>query len=206
VISHVEAGEVTCILFSPFEIQQLLPDIRKFRRVTLHVYSPRVVASARSLDDLSFCAVPEVRQSWSPPLVVTHLNLFAGQLYFRDYLEYLSVCRFLGLCHSPPDNGVDVNCEGFVASSSRARYDPVMENICSFSTSPVGLLKILMDLRRQGQGFSKSHYGKITSGEQLTKGDFEELPSAGFGERGQSTATTYSVSEELLRGSRGLKF
>jgi hypothetical protein len=197
VISHVEAGKVTCILLSPFEVQRLLPDIRQLRKVRLHVYSPRVVASVRSLDDLSFCAVPEVPQTWSPPSVVRQLNLFASQLYLRDYAEYVSLCRFLGLCYRPPDDDVNVTCEGFVAPSSRAKYDPAMEEICPFSSSPVGLLKILMDLRRQGQGVSRSHCGKIMSGELLTKQDFEEAASPVCGTRDQYSATADRSAEEL---------
>lgn len=177
VICHVEAGIATCILLSPFEVQELLPDIRECRKVTLHVYSPRVVASVRPLDDLSFCAVPELPPTQLPPLVITHLNLFAGQLYLRDYEEYISLCRFLGLCYRPPDNDVQVSCDGFITPRSRATYDPVMEESCPFSTSPIGLLKVLVDLRRQGQGFSRSHVGKIISGQILTKRDFEDSPS-----------------------------
>jgi hypothetical protein len=205
VLSCVDAGKVTCILLSPFEVQQLLPDIRKFRQVTLHVYSPRIMASVRSLDDLSFCAVPEVPQTWLPPPVVTHLNLFAGQLYVNDYEEYVAVCRFLGLCHYPPEDEIDVNCEGFVAPSSRANYEGAMEQICPFSTSPIGLLRLLMNLRRQGQGFSRSHFGKILSGELLRKEDFEESSALADKERNRRPATGRGESEELLQSFNGLK-
>ena len=204
-ISRVEAGKTTCILLSPFEVHALLPDIRTFKQVTLHVYSPRVVASVRAIDDLSFCAVPEVPKAWSPPSVVTHLNLFASQLYLRDYDEYLVLCRFLGLCYQPPDDNVDVTCEGFVAPSSRASFDPTMDEICPFSTSPVGLLRLLMGLRRQGQGFSKSHCGRIVSGEMLTRADFEETRSLAFAGRDQHLATGHAVPEELLQGFQGLR-
>ena len=131
---------------SPFEVEKLLPDIRKFRQVTLHVYSPRVVASVRSLDGLSCCAVPEVLQTWSPPLVVTYLNLFASQLYLRGNTEYVSTCRLLGLCYYPPDDDVEVGCEGLVAPSSKAKYGAIMGEICPFSISPVDLLRIPVNL------------------------------------------------------------
>lgn len=62
--------EPTYLILSPFEVQELLPQMRGQTRVRLHVYSPRMSLSNRSLEDLSFCAVPPVPEFWPVPTVV----------------------------------------------------------------------------------------------------------------------------------------
>jgi hypothetical protein len=72
------------MILSPFEVQELLPHMRGQDRVRLHVYSPRLSLSNRSLEDPAFYAVPPVPARWSVPAKSTELNLFAGQLYLRN--------------------------------------------------------------------------------------------------------------------------
>ena len=107
--------------------------------------------SARTLEDLSFGAVPVFPATWSIPSVVTQLNLFAGQLYLRSYEEYEIVCRFLGLCCRAPGPGVKAACDSFIEPDSRVRSDSALIRGCSFTTSPVAFLRTLMALRRKGQ-------------------------------------------------------
>ncbi|KAF4622771.1 hypothetical protein G7Y89_g14255 [Cudoniella acicularis] len=47
-----KGGAVFAIL-SPFKVQELLSSIRGRKKVTLHVYSPHLIKSARALGDLS---------------------------------------------------------------------------------------------------------------------------------------------------------
>jgi len=129
--------------------------------------------SARTLDDLSFCAIPVVpKYSLNPPFAML-LNLFAGQLYLRSYEEYLSVCRFLGLGFRPSYEQIQVACDGFISPTSRSEFDAVMERDCPFTISPVEFVRILIALRRKGQSFQKSHLGRILHGELLAREDFQ---------------------------------
>ena len=173
VASGKNRNTVDCVVLSPYEAHELLPSIRQHNTVTLHVYSPRVSMSVRTLEDLSFCAIPVVPTCWPHSLSVMQLNLFAGQLYLRSYGEYVSVCRFLGLCFRPPYEQIQVTCDGFISPISRPGFDAVMERECPFTISPVGFLRILMALRRKGQSFQKSHLGRILYGELLAREEFQ---------------------------------
>lgn len=65
------------VVISPWEANQLLPDIRRGRYITLH----RVRISQRPLDRLMFCSI---RSPSGLPVVhhnIDFLNDFAGQLY-----------------------------------------------------------------------------------------------------------------------------
>lgn len=173
VASAKNGNTVDCVVLSPYEAHTLLPFIRQRKISTLHVYSPRVSMSVRTLEDLSFCAIPAVPKCRPHPPFVMQLNLFAGQLYLRSYEEYLSVCRFLGLCFRPPCEQIQVGCDGFVSPTGRPEFDAIMETECPFTTSPVGFLRMLMALRRKRQNFQRSHFGRILHGELLVKEQFQ---------------------------------
>ena len=174
IVSGKNHNTVDYVVLSPFEAHALLPSIRKHKIVTLHVYSPRINMSMRTLEDLSFCAIPAVPRCWANPPFAMLLNLFAGQLYLRTYEEYLSVCRFLGLGFRPPYEQSQVACDGFISPTDRLGFDALMESVCPFTISPVEFLRILMALRRKGQSFHKSHLGRILHGELLAREEFEQ--------------------------------
>ncbi|CZR56441.1 uncharacterized protein PAC_06329 [Phialocephala subalpina] len=163
------------LIMSPFEVQELLPQMRGQDRVRLHVYSPRLSLSNRSLEDLSFCAVPPVRDGWSVPTISTTLNLFAGQLYLRDAVEYRTLCRFLGVRFQDPYLGVDVSTDGFISPETRHSQDDATAAICKFTRSPIDFLRLVTTFRRLGQSFASSHMGKVLSGELVRAMDFEVI-------------------------------
>lgn len=166
-------GVPYCVILSPFEANELLPDVRKHKAVTLHVYSPRIGVTMTSLEDLTQFASPAVPKSWAPPAITMQLNLFAGQLYLRNYDEYLALCKFLGLCSHAPDNDqVKVFGDGFVDPRDRMVFDNGMASACAFLKSPVEFLRALMTLRRKGQSFQRSHLGAILNGELIPKEKF----------------------------------
>ena len=163
---------VECVVLSPYEAQELLPSIRKSKVVALHTYSPRPSVSVRTLEDLSFCAVPAVPESLPDPDIIRHLNLFAGQLYIQDFGEYMMLCEFLGLCSQPPDDSVQVACDGFINPTSRANLERTIVRVCPFTASPVAFLRMIIALRRKGQSFASSHFGKILNGELIGRNEF----------------------------------
>ena len=173
IVSCKKGDRVECVVLSPYETQELLPSIRQYKHVILHVYSPRLSVSVETLEDLSFCAVPAVPESWSTPAITKQLNLFAGQLYIRTYEEYESLCSFLGLCSQPPDDHTEVACDGFISPSHRSQSGVIMAPACPFMISPVAFLRAFVALRRKGQSFAASHFGKILNGELISREHFQ---------------------------------
>jgi hypothetical protein len=172
VVSLMNGDAIECVVLSPYEAQELLPSIRQHKHVILHMYSPRHSAPVRTLEDLSFCAIPAAPKVQLTPAVTRKLNLFAGQLYIRTYEEYVSLCSFLGLCSQPPDDHMEVACDGFISPQNRAKSDSLMVRASPFMVSPVSFLRMLMALRRKGQSFSASHLGKILNGELISREHF----------------------------------
>lgn len=142
--------------------------------------------SLRSFEDLTFCAVPNIRESWSAPLpTIMQLNLFAGQLYLRTYEEYVWLCNFLGLSYQRQDDGVEVECDGFITPQSKKTAEHPMNTFgggfvrkicaanllcldrfktksdnpvhdCTFVCSPVDFIRAVVRIRRKGQSFEVS--------------------------------------------------
>ncbi|EFR01627.1 hypothetical protein MGYG_04630 [Nannizzia gypsea CBS 118893] len=162
-----------CVILSPFEANELLPDIRKFKAVSLHVYSPRTSASMRSMEDLTAFAIPAVLTPRMKPAVTMQLNLFAGQLYLRCHEEYVLLCQFLGLASCAPNSKwVKIYGDGFIDPASRVIFDEIMAKQCRFLKSPIAFLKTLLNLRRKGQSLRRCHLGSILNGEPIHKGEF----------------------------------
>lgn len=161
------------VIMSPYEVNELIPRIRRSGSVNLHIYSPKVTKGMRSfLEDWSSWAI-------SPPLhplpgpLLDELNIFAGQLYLKDYKAYEEMCGFLGLYlgELPTDKDVKIHSDGFVENSIRS--DLGMEIYSPFSKSPVTFLGKLMEFRRKGQDYLATHSGQILHGRLLTEQDFE---------------------------------
>ncbi|KAF5335871.1 hypothetical protein D9758_017237 [Tetrapyrgos nigripes] len=167
------------VIISPFEADQLRSEIAKNKvGLHLHVYAPKVTQNQESFDDLGFLTIPPISNApgsnWTPPdpLMITQLNLFAGQLYFHDWAAYKQLCDYLGL-YIPGDDSsrvVAYQSDGFVLPKDRRGE---MKRLCPFETSPLPKLKELFGLRRKGNGYSFTHIGKILSGRALDKRDFE---------------------------------
>lgn len=174
VVTGNDGNTNDCVVLSPYEANELLPSIRQHKKATLHLYAPRISISMRSLEDLSFCAVPAVPQNWPKPRFAILLNLFAGQLYLKGYEDYLSVCRLLGFAFYPPDEQIQVACDSFIIPASRPAFDALMEKVCPFTTSPVEFLRVLTAIRRKWQDYPRSHMGRILNGELLTRDQFQE--------------------------------
>jgi hypothetical protein len=167
ILSRTNArGEGAYLIISPAEANELLPSIMDYRQVTLHTYYPRIRLSMRSIEELSFCALPE----FSPlPLlsqanpVPTLINLFAGQLYFRDWNEYERVRMFLGLCYETSH----ARSDGFVMPGDRSMVAHSLKD-CRFAVSPIGFLRALTSIRRKGQSLERSHMGALLRGEGVS--------------------------------------
>ena len=148
-------GKDAFVLLSPFEADQLLPEIRTSKHVHLHLYIPRTTKAMKPADDPRFYSIPPVPSGWNPPWeLIDQLNIFAGQLYLRDYESYVRLCHFLRIASEDPEPG-----------SSDAKPKNRLEG------TQLPLVKQLLTARH-GTHFAGTHMGKILEGRQLTREDF----------------------------------
>jgi hypothetical protein len=96
--------------------------------------------------------------------LIVQLNIFAGQLYFRSYEEYVELCKFIGLAYTSTEPGYSVDTDGFVSP-------PVGE--WGLKKNPVRFLREIIKTRRNGEDMDNTHLGKVLKGILLTKDDFE---------------------------------
>ncbi|KAG8732082.1 hypothetical protein FRC10_001233 [Ceratobasidium sp. 414] len=166
----------TLVALSPYEVDQLLPDIRKSPLVRLHVFAPRVTRFMISFSDLRFYSMPD--SSISPPdmLVQLQLGLFAGQVYFDSYSQYRALCAFLGVFFAPDSDqaAIPVQSDGFVEESDRPRLATLLPEYrnCGFLNSPVSTLKELVGYRRKGMEYLLTHMGQLLNARPLRPDDF----------------------------------
>jgi hypothetical protein len=133
-----------------------------------------MLQSMSPCDDLKLYSIPAVPDTWTAPLfLVDHLNVFAGQLYLRDYTTYIQLCRFL--CLQARDLEVDgdftVQSDGFIKPEDRP---PRARTGGSFQASPIPSLKRLSGLRTKGMLYAPTHMGKILDARLLTEDDFRD--------------------------------
>ena len=161
------------LLISPFEANELLPSIRKSEYTSLHIYSARTSRTVRSFENLDFFTVPP-RVIMAPPHrhIIHELNLFAGQLFFRDQASFQETCNLLGLHLSeiPEELRGEIDVTGFIKNKwERQRRGAI------FKTNPVSLLRELVGWRRKGQGFILTHVGLMLHGNNPGDDEFDSV-------------------------------
>lgn len=158
------------VVISPFEANEMFEVIKASEVVMLHTYAPRQNGGVAALDHLQLYTIPsaESKRLISRNLII-ELNLFAGQLYLKDFNEYAEVCDYLGLAWNAEEQGTTVRADGFILPGRRSK------NRSEFTQSPVQFLKLLFSkIRRDCGGIEKTHMGKILDGMLLTHEDFED--------------------------------
>ena len=168
ILSSGSGKDSTIVVISPYEANELLPVVRKNKKVRLHVYAPRVAASMRSFSDMTLYSIPgSAAAMWTAPAhVQTLLNLFAGQLYFDSREEYERTCVFLGI-HMAHPGATQIEVDGFVLPAYRTG------EASPFTTSPIVTFKKLTGLRRKGMGYGGTDLGRVLNGRPLSN-DQEE--------------------------------
>lgn len=167
-----DGGQVEdMLILSPFEANELLPEIEGgSSKVALHMYAPRLNLGFTPLDHLRLFTMSSSQQAAPaiPRDLITQLNLFAGQLYFGSFDEYVTVCDFLGLASGPVEDGMVVDPDGFIRVPA-----PGHKLRTSFRTSPVRFLKTFVTgVRRGGEGVARTHLGRVLEGAVLTREEF----------------------------------
>jgi len=161
------------IILSQFEVNALLPSIRKSQYVRLHIYSARTSVSSQIFDDLGFHCIPPLPAAQIPQnpalSLIEELNMFSGQLYLSSYDAYLALANFLG---------IDVT-EGS-SYYWRSRFMQPVERKqrgltrSPFQVNPMRFFKELTALRRKGQEFDSTPLGRILNGQRLRPSDFTQ--------------------------------
>ncbi|KAI1385560.1 uncharacterized protein F4822DRAFT_432413 [Hypoxylon trugodes] len=159
------------MVISPFEAQKLLPTIMRSKIVALHLYAPRANLGYRRLDALDLYTVPErLNTRHIPPRLITELNLFAGQLYFDSFEQYVDACKFLGISWDVPGEGEEIAADGFILRDSQGRVG----GESGLRNSPVAFFKELhTKIRRNCESIDKTHMGKLLDDQLLKPSDFE---------------------------------
>lgn len=164
------------VVISPFEAQELYGLIKNSKYVTMHLYGPRFNLGKPALDTLDLYNISKVGGTGlNIPLALTiQLNLFAGQLYFGSFEEYVRACELLGIASEPLED-VKAGPDGFIWGDNQ---------ISTFRHSPVKFLKVLMSqIRRNGEGIDRTHMGQLCNGIPLQESHFSSSIPA---ETGQS--------------------
>jgi len=172
VVSATSAHNETLVILSPYEVNHLLPEIRSSDEVHLHLYTPRTTKSIKPCDGLDLYNIPTVPNGWTfSSSLMDQLNVFAGQLYLKDYETYIRLCRFLCVYARDlqDEEGIEVGCDGFISPNHRPRH---LQSVDTFQTTPLTSLRTLMGLRRNGMRFAPTHMGKLLDGRLLSEGDF----------------------------------
>ncbi|KAI1266298.1 hypothetical protein F5Y18DRAFT_435235 [Xylariaceae sp. FL1019] len=170
---HPRGGDEidTLMIISPFEAEKLITKMQTMRVadtcVTLHLYKARAQAAHSSLDRLNFFNTPASETPYKiPDSLVAQLNLFAGQLYFSNYQDYVVTGKFLGLATEMPKEGEVVAMDGYVICDSNGRS--------RFDKSPVQFMQILTSkIRQNGESITKTHVGGMLEGNLLQRSDIE---------------------------------
>ncbi|KAH9884051.1 hypothetical protein F4778DRAFT_800368 [Xylariomycetidae sp. FL2044] len=154
------------MVISPYEAEELLPNLQ-LGKASLHLYKPRCHTGHCSFDRLDFFTIPARPADLAIPRpLLIELNLFAGQLYFSEFEDYLETCRFLGLATDVPSIGEVVAADGYIFCNGNGKS--------KFEKSPVQFLQILTSkIRRNGQGISRTHVGKMLEGKLLQRSDVD---------------------------------
>jgi hypothetical protein len=179
------------VIISPYEAQELMPNIKQSTSVSLHLYAPRPNLAFPVLDELKLYTVPSLGSDWQLPRHLRlQLNLFAGQLYFSSFQDYQETCEIMSLAWKATGEGTKVEADGFIPHE---REDPSV----TFTKSPVAFLKIfLTKIRRDCEGIDKTHWGKILGGEILKESDFK----GGVGDKGNQALVLKNQEVEVQDG------
>ncbi|KAK5744766.1 hypothetical protein LTR17_001842 [Elasticomyces elasticus] len=171
VLTAVQDGQVVkMLIISPFEAQNLYPQVQSSSKVALHVYSPRTHSTNRSFDRLDFYTVPHQLESpTAHPRLIAQLNIFSGQLYVNNYQDFTQLCTYLGLAIETAAEGWEVAADGFIVKNAQGEVGGAGSRL---TKSPVKFLQMLMTMRRDGEGISKTHMGTLLGGKLLQAEDF----------------------------------
>jgi len=138
------------LVISPFEANALLNLIRNSKHVQRHVYAPTIRRIRPfAADTMKFFNISASIDTLDPdPVLRRELALFAGGLYLSSYSEYLELLEHIRIHNGP--------------GHPHGLAGPYLD-----------LIRSILEMRRKGEDFSRTHMGKILAERKLTEKDFE---------------------------------
>ena len=162
------------VILSPHEANHLMSDIRTSDHVRLHVYTPRVTKSMKPCDDPPLYSIPMLPTGGTVPSpLMDQLNMFSGQLYFKDYETYIRLCRFLRVYERGPEGEEGNKARGSWLIKLWSPPRRLQLNTQTCQSPQLWSLKTLIGFRRKGVCFTQTHMGKLLDGRQLSESDFD---------------------------------
>ncbi|KAK6535550.1 hypothetical protein TWF694_002004 [Orbilia ellipsospora] len=182
-LNKSQRRKAALLMVSPFEVNELIDEIKSSKFVHLHVYMPKVTKSMNSFENLKSMNIGKTYSSkWCVPAVLMdQLNLFAGQLYFRHRIAYLRTAEWLSLRTPETHPNAYWEEDGFVPPGQR-RLKPdangeVHEFKSTFNKSPVECIQKLVSMRRKGFRYEPTHLGQLLHGKLIPADEFDEEDS-----------------------------
>ncbi|KAM3439274.1 hypothetical protein MY4824_002803 [Beauveria thailandica] len=196
------------VIITQSDLENNWSAIKKSKMVDLHLYNAKI--TPESARRVRYIYPLNIACSYTHPTTTRiALDLFAGQLYFRSYHEYIEVSSFLGLAYFGDTNGIEVDPDGFIPSHERhkipAWHRHANQYWDTFDVSPVPFLKIFLGVvRSHGAGIEHTHMGRILNGERLGGQDFPDFKARGPGdvEPGVETERRARIETKAQRDQR----
>ena len=163
------------VVISPWEANKLHDGMRHSPGATLHLYKPRSNSGYAPLDRFDFYTVSAHAVAPTVPrALAVQLDLFAGQLYISSYEDYLRICSFLGLSAMALTKGMSkdgwrLSADAFILSDDYG----CAGGTSGLMQSPVNFFKLLISIRRNGDGIAKTHMGSLLEGKLFQPSDFD---------------------------------
>ncbi|KAK8146801.1 hypothetical protein G3M48_002566 [Beauveria asiatica] len=173
------------IIITQSDLENNWSAIEKSKMVDLHLYNAKVTPQAARR--VHYIYPLNIACSYTHPTTTRiALDLFAGQLYFGSYHEYIEVSSFLGLAYfdNAKEMGIEADLDGFIPSHERhkipAWHRHANQYWDTFDVSPVPFLKRFLGVvRSHGAGIEHTHIGRILDGERLGSKDFPDFKARG---------------------------
>ncbi|PMB63714.1 hypothetical protein BM221_010456 [Beauveria bassiana] len=171
------------VIITQFDLENYWPAIQKSKMVDLHLYNAKVTPEAARR--VGHIYPLDIACSYTHPTTTRiALDLFAGQLYFGSYHEYIEVSSFLGLAYFDDTKDIEVDPDGFIPSHERhkipAWHRHANQYWDTFDVSPVPFLKRFLGVvRSHGAGIEHTHMGRILDGERLGIKEFPDFKARG---------------------------
>lgn len=160
--------ECVFILFSPFEVNHLLPHFRRSKVSSLHMFRPRLNKMHSDLvDEVRLQVTGKSTPANIDVHVAAQIRMFSGSMYFKNDDEQNAYCNFMGLIPSPRTDEQEkafkkglIKPNGFVPDRTAVPALKKYVHHCKFVKNPVDLA---IELIKANHGFvrKESHAAAI---------------------------------------------
>lgn len=175
IMTSTKAPNFLCVI-SPYEANELFPRIRSSTIIQLHCYTSRLSRQSKPTEGLDRFLLAKVKPSCWTSIMIQELNIFSGQLFFRDQEAFKLACRMLGLHLGSVPSDLEENIKGNIEVTGFIKDVDLRCRLgmaeCKFNADPVRFLQDLFSWRCKGQGYSMTHIWKLLHGRNVETSEF----------------------------------